>query len=56
MWGTRTHAAGVGWVAGMAGSPLQTEKPAGMGRFFLFLLYKFRISYGEKKSAKYDLV
>jgi hypothetical protein len=30
----------------------KTEKPAGMAGFFLFLLYKFRISDGEGKPAK----
>jgi hypothetical protein len=33
---------GIDW--GMAGLLSKTEKPAGMGRLFLFLLYKFRIS------------
>jgi hypothetical protein len=31
----------------------QTQKSLPLAGFFLFLLYKFRISHGENKTAKY---
>jgi hypothetical protein len=39
-------------VSGHRAQTADTEKPA-TGRLFLFLLYKFRISHGENKAAKY---